>query len=315
MQAFQMPTLIECNIETLTDRYGEFVAQPLERGWGISLGNALRRILLSSIEGAAITAVRVDGVLHEFTSIPGVLEDVTDIILNLKAIQFICHSEEPKTLRISIKGPAEVKARDIEHDGTVRVLNPETLIATLNEEGSLELELILQRGRGYVPAEANKVPDPVFIPIDSIHSPVQKVNYEVGETRVGEATDYERLKLEVWTNGAITPQQALNYAATLMTQHLDLYRGLTGPDAAVIPQGTKVSTGGELERVLSTPIEGLMISPRVAKALQAIEVETLRDLVRLTEKDLQGMKNFGQKSLKEVADLLEAKNLTLGMNV
>ncbi|OYW04574.1 MAG: DNA-directed RNA polymerase subunit alpha [Acidobacteria bacterium 37-65-4] len=226
MQAFQMPTLIECNIDTLTDRYGEFVAQPLERGWGITLGNALRRILLSSIEGAAITAVRVEGVLHEFTSIPGVLEDVTDIILNLKAVQFISHAEEAKTLRLSVKGPAEVKARDIQHDGTVRILNPDAPIATLNEEGTLVLELVLQRGRGYVPAEANTVPDPVFIPIDSIHSPVQKVNYEVGETRVGEATDYERLKLEVWTNGAITPQQALNLAGTLMTQHLDLYRGL-----------------------------------------------------------------------------------------
>lgn len=315
MQAFQMPTLIECNIDTLTDRYGEFVAQPLERGWGITLGNALRRILLSSIEGAAISAVRVEGVLHEFTSIPGVLEDVTDIILNLKAIQFISHAEEAKTLRLSVKGPAEVKARDIQHDGTVRILNPDAPIATLNEEGTLVLELVLQRGRGYVPAEANTVPDPVFIPIDSIHSPVQKVNYEVGETRVGEATDYERLKLEVWTNGAITPQQALNLAATLMTQHLDLYRGLTGPDAAVIPQGTKVSTGGELEHLLTTAIENLELSPRVAKALQAIEVETLRDLVRLTEKDLQAMKNFGQKSLKEVADLLESKNLTLGMNV
>lgn len=315
MQAFQMPTLIECNIDTLTDRYGEFVAQPLERGWGITLGNALRRILLSSIEGAAITAVRVEGVLHEFTSIPGVLEDVTDIILNLKAVQFISHAEEQKTLRLSVKGPAEVKARDIQHDGTVRILNPESPIATLNEEGSLLLELVLQRGRGYVPAEANKVPDPVFIPIDSIHSPVQKVNYEVGETRVGEATDYERLKLEVWTNGAITPQQALNHAATLLNQHLDLYRGLTGPDAAVIPQGTKVSTGGELEHLLATSIDALDLSPRVTKALMAIEVVTLRDLVRLTEKDLQAKKSFGQKSLKEVADLLESKNLTLGMNV
>jgi len=315
MQAFQMPTLIECNIDTLTDRYGEFVAQPLERGWGITLGNALRRILLSSIEGAAISAVRVEGVLHEFTSIPGVLEDVTDIILNLKAIQFISHAEETKTLRLSVKGPAEVKARDIQHDGTVRILNPDAPIATLNEEGTLVLELVLQRGRGYVPAEANAVPDPVFIPIDSIHSPVQKVNYEVGETRVGEATDYERLKLEVWTNGAITPQQALNLAATLMTQHLDLYRGLTGPDAAVIPQGTKVSTGGELEHLLITPLDALELSPRVAKSLQAIKIVTLRDLVKLTEKDLKAMKNFGQKSLKEVADLLESKNLTLGMNV
>ncbi len=315
MQAFQMPTLIECNIETLTDRFGEFVAQPLERGWGITLGNALRRILLSSIEGAAITAVRVEGVLHEFTSIPGVLEDVTDIILNLKAIQFICHSDEPKTLRLSIKGPAEVKARDIQHDGTVRILNPEAPIATLNEEGTLELELILQKGRGYVPAEANKVPDPAFIPIDSIHSPVQKVNYEVGETRVGEATDYERLKLELWTNGAITPQQAINHAATLLTKHLDLFRALTGPDAAVIPQGTKVPVSVDLERLLSSSIDDLELKPSLVKLLHEKDVMTLRDLVRMTEKDLQAIKSFGHKSLKEVTALLESKNLTLGMNV
>lgn len=315
MQAFQMPSLIECNIETLTNRYGEFVAQPLERGWGITLGNSLRRILLSSIEGAAITAVRIEGVLHEFTSIPGVMEDVTDVVLNIKAIQFIQHSDEPKSLRLSVKGPAEVKARDIQHDGTIRILNPETPIATLNEEGTLEMELLLNKGRGYVAAEANKVSDPTFIAIDSIHSPVKKVNYEVTETRVGEATDYERLKLEVWTNGAITPQQAVAQAATLLTHHLDLFRALTGPDAAVIPQGTKPAAGSDLERLLSQPIEDLDISPRVAKALQAIEVGTLRDLVRMTEKELGSMKNFGQKSLKEVTELLEKMDLTLGMNV
>jgi DNA-directed RNA polymerase subunit alpha len=315
MQAFQMPSLIEVNIETLTDRYGEFVAQPLERGWGITLGNSLRRILLSSIEGAAITAVRIEGVLHEFTSIPGVIEDVTDVVLNLKAIQFIQHSDEPKTLRLSVRGPAEVKARDIQHDGTIRILNPDGPIATLNEEGSLEVELLLNKGRGYVPSEANKVSDPTFIAIDSIHSPVKKVNYEVTETRVGEATDYERLKLEVWTNGAITPQQAVAEAATLMNRHLDLFRALTGPDAAVIPQGLKPAAGSDLERLLGQPVADLDLSPRVGKALSAMDVTTLRDLVRMTEKDLGSMKNFGQKSLKEVLELLEKMDLTLGMNV
>jgi DNA-directed RNA polymerase subunit alpha len=310
-----MPSLIEVNIETLTDRYGEFVAQPLERGWGITLGNSLRRILLSSIEGAAITAVRIEGVLHEFTSIPGVIEDVTDVVLNLKAIQFIQHSDEPKELRLSVRGPAEVKARDIQHDGTIRILNPDAPIATLNEEGSLEMELLLNKGRGYVPAEANKVSDPTFIAIDSIHSPVKKVNYEVTETRVGEATDYERLKLEVWTNGAITPQQAVAEAATLVNRHLDLFRALTGPDAAVIPQGLKPAAGSDLERLLSQPVADLDLSPRVGKALSAMDVATLRDLVRMTEKELGSMKNFGQKSLKEVLELLEKMDLTLGMNV
>ncbi len=315
MKEFQMPTLIECNIETLTDRYGEFVAQPLERGWGITLGNSLRRILLSSIEGAAITAVRIEGVLHEFTSIPGVIEDVTDVVLNLKAIQFIQHSDEAKTLRLSVRGPAEVKAKDIQHDGTIRILNPDAPVATLNEEGSLEMELLLNRGRGYVPAEANTVPDPAFIAIDSIHSPVRKVNYEVTETRVGEATDYERLKLEVWTNGAVTPQDAVAQAAGLLNSHLDLFRALTGPDAAVIPQGAKPVEVNKLDSLLGQPIEELELSGRVKKALQSFEIETVRDLVRLTEKELQGMKNFGQKSLKEVTELLEKMDLTLGMNV
>ena len=315
MKEFQMPTLIECNIETLTDRYGEFVAQPLERGWGITLGNSLRRILLSSIEGAAITAVRIEGVLHEFTSIPGVMEDVTDVVLNLKAIQFIQHSDEAKTLRLSVRGPAEVKAKDIQHDGTIRILNPDAPVATLNEEGSLEMELLLNRGRGYVPAEANTVPDPAFVAIDSIHSPVRKVNYEVTETRVGEATDYERLKLEVWTNGAVTPQDAVAQAAGFLNSHLDLFRALTGPDAAVIPQGAKPVEVNKLDSLLGQSIEELELSGRVKKALQSFEIETVRDLVRLTEKELQGMKNFGQKSLKEVTELLEKMDLTLGMNV
>ena len=315
MKPFQMPTLIECNIETLTDRYGEFVAQPLERGWGITLGNALRRILLSSIEGAAISAMRIGGVLHEFTSIPGVLEDVTDIVLNLKAIQFIQHADEEKVLRLSVQGPAEVRARDIQHDGTIRILNPDAPIATLNEEGSLEMELILRRGRGYVPAEANKVDDPQWIAVDSIHSPVRKVNYEVTETRVGEATDYEKLKLEVWTNGAVTPQQAVATAATLLASHLDLFRALTGPDAAVVPQGNRPAPNAALDALLAKPLEETDLNPRIAKMLQSHGIQTLRDLVRRTEKDLSAIKNFGQKALKEVSDFLETMDLTLGMNV
>lgn len=315
MKPFQMPSLIECNIETLTDRYGEFVAQPLERGWGITLGNALRRILLSSIEGAAICAVRIGGVLHEFTSIPGVLEDVTDIVLNLKAIQFIQHADEEKVLRLSVQGPAEVKARDIQHDGTIRILNPDAPIATLNEEGTLEMELILKRGRGYVPAEANKVDDPQWIAVDSIHSPVRKVNYEVTETRVGEATDYEKLKLEVWTNGAVTPQQAVATAATLLASHLELFRALTGPDAAVIPQGSRPASSATLEALLAKALEETELNPRIVKMLLSHDIQTLRDLVRRSEKDLSGIKNFGQKALKEVNEFLETLDLSLGMNV
>jgi len=316
MQEFQMPSVIECNIETLTDRYGQFIAQPLERGWGITLGNALRRALLSSIEGSAITSVRIEGVLHEFTPIPGVTEDVADILLNLKSVQFIQHSEEAsKTLRISMKGPCQVKASDIQHDGTVRILNPDVLIATLNEEGSLEIDLILAQGRGYVAADQNAVEDPAFIPLDSIHSPVRKVNYAVTETRVGAATDYEKLILEIWTNGAVTPQQAVAQAATLMTDHLSLFAQLTGPEAAVAPEGQKQEAPSDLVQLLDTSVEELGLSARVVKILKGAEIETLGALVRLTEKDVHKIKNFGQKSLQEVQEFLESRNLTLGMDV
>jgi len=316
MQEFQMPSVIECDIESLTDRYGQFIAQPLERGWGITLGNSLRRVLLSSIEGSALTAVRIEGVLHEFTSIPGITEDVADILLNLKTVQFIQHSEDDtKTLRISVKGPATVKASDIQHDGTIRILNPDTKIATLNEEGSLDMDLILARGRGYIPADQNAVEDPTFIPLDAIHSPVRKVNYNVLETRVGAATDYEKLILEVWTNGAVTPQQAVAHAATMFSDHLSLFGQLTGPEATVAPQGQKEETPSELDAILEEPLEDLGLSARVVKILKAAELESLRDLVRMTDKEVHKIKNFGQKSLQEVLKLLEKKDLTLGMDV
>lgn len=315
MKNLKMPSIIECNIDTLTERYGEFIAQPLEGGWGVTLGNALRRILLSSIEGAAITAVRFDGVLHEFTSIPGVTEDVTDIILNLKAIKFIMHSDEPKLLHLSIKGPAEVTAKDMLHDESVRILNPDAPIATLNEEGSLEMELQLEQGRGYVPADANVAPDPLFIAIDSLHSPVKKVNYEITETRVGEVTDFEKLKLKIWTNGAITPQEALTQSAELLVDHLKLFQTLTSSDAAVAPEGSQPKSIDKLESLLSLEIQELGFSNRVLKALKTYDILTVRDLVRVSESDLKTVKNFGQKSLKSVIETLEGLGLSLNMNV
>lgn len=318
MEAFQMPGVIECNIETLTDRYGQFIAQPLERGWGITLGNALRRVLLSSIEGHAITAVRIEGCLHEFTSLTGVTEDVTDVILNLKEIQFIDHSdEESKVLRVNVQGPLPVRASDIQHDGNVRILNPEAPIATLNEDGTLTMDLVLKRGRGYVPADANALEDPTFIPIDSVHSPVRKVNYEVNETRVGSATDYEKLTIEVWTNGAITPQQAVAEAASRLNDHLGLFAELTGPEAAVAPaaKGKRSKASTDLEALLNRGLGEFEFSEKVAKGLETLEIETIRDLVRKTDKDLTKGKKFGQKALKEVQDFLESLNLTLGMDV
>jgi DNA-directed RNA polymerase subunit alpha len=318
MEAFQMPSVIECNIETLTDRYGQFIAQPLERGWGITLGNALRRVLLSSIEGHAITAVRIAGCLHEFTSLSGVTEDVTDVILNLKEIQFIDHSdEESKVLRVNVQGPCPVKASDIQHDGNVRILNPEAPIATLNEDGALSMDLILKRGRGYVPADVNSTDDPTFIPIDSVHSPVRKVNYEVNETRVGSATDYEKLTIEVWTNGAITPQQAVAEAASRLNSHLGLFAELTGPEAAVAPaaKGKRSKASSDLDALLNRALSEYEFTEKVAKGFEALAIDSVRDLVRLTDKDLAKGKKFGQKALKEVNDFLESLNLTLGMDV
>jgi len=320
MRPFIKPDTIECNIETLTENFGEFTAKPLERGWGTTIGNALRRVLLSSIEGGSITAVRIEGVLHEFTTISGIKEDVTNIILNLKGINLICHSDEPKTVAIKAKGPATLTAKDIQHDDSIRIINKDAHIATLNEEGKLDMKLIVQKGRGYVPAELNKTDDPLFIPIDGIYSPVLKVNYEVGPARVGEATDFEELKLLIWTNGTVHPQDALQKASELLNQHVELFSKLneiavskSAPAAA--PKKGKVDNAA-LKALLSQKItdqEGL--SKRVLASLDSMNIKTIKDLVTKTEADLREGKNFGEKAVSEINELLENLNLTLGMKV
>jgi DNA-directed RNA polymerase subunit alpha len=320
MRPFIKPETIECNIETLTETYGEFIAQPLERGWGTTIGNALRRVLLSSIEGGAITAVRIEGVLHEFTAVSGVKEDITNIILNLKGINLICHSDEAKIVTIKVKGPHNVTAKDIQHDDTIRIINKDQHIATLNEEGKLDVRMIVQKGKGYVPADQNKTDDPLFVPIDAIYSPVLKVNFEVTETRVGEATDFERLKILIWTNGTTLPQDALKSASELLNQHVDLFSKVTEiavsntAPAAAVKKGKKEKTG--IDALLAQKVvdqEGL--SKRVLGALEGMNIKTIKDLVVKKESDLQEGKNFGQKALSEINELLERLNLTLGMKV
>lgn len=318
-QPFIKPDAVECNIKTLANTYGEFVLQPLERGWGTTLGNALRRVLLSSIEGSAVTAVQINGVLHEFTSISGVKEDVTDIILNIKGIHLINHSDEPQIIKLKVKGPANVKAGDIQQDSNIEIVNKDLHIATVNEEGSLDMKMIVNKGRGYVPSELNKTDDPLFVPIDAIYNPVTKVNFEVTQTRVGELTDYDRLKLEIWTNGTIHPQEALKKASELLSEHLSLFGKINEENAVdeksqePAPKPKKIKT--DLSKVLSLKIAEQDLSKRVQNALEELGVKTVKDLVKLTENDIMKGRNIGQKALTEINEFLENLNLTLGMKV
>jgi DNA-directed RNA polymerase subunit alpha len=314
-KGFQRPKRLEVERETLTPKFGRFSAQPFERGFGTTIGNALRRILLSSVEGAAITSVKIDGVLHEFSSVPGVVEDTTDIILNLKQIPFRCHSEHAETLVIHAVGPRTVKAGDIQASANVEILDPEATIATLSEEGKLSMEMRLRKGRGYVSADRNFDEDLGigYIPIDSIHAPVRKVNYIVEDARLGQKTDYDRLTLEVWTNGAITPQDAVAMAAKILKDHMAIFINFeeAGDEVVDFP-----ST--EDERVLdqlNRSVDELELSVRSYNCLKNANIKTIYDLVTKSEPEMLKTKNFGRKSLNEIKDILAEMGLSLGMNI
>ena len=315
-KGFQRPKRVEVESETLTATYGRFTAQPFERGFATTIGNALRRCLLSSIEGAAITAVNIEGVLHEFSSIPGVVEDVTDIILNLKQVSITLHSEEPKVLSIDVQGPGKVSAGQMTEDPQIEIFDPNVHVATLNEEGRLKLQAQIKRGRGYVSADRNfdESMGIGWIPVDSAHSPVRRVNFRVEAARVGQATDYERLILEVWTNGTVRPEEAVSLAAMLLKDHLGIF---------IQTEESLRHDGGELGReelagldaLLAKNIDELDLSVRSANSLKNANIHTLRDLVRRTEKDMLETKNFGKKSLEEVQEVLDKLGLALGMDV
>lgn len=300
-------------IETVesTETYGKFVVEPLERGYGITLGNSLRRILLSSLPGAAVTSVRIDGVLHEFSTIPGVVEDTTDIILNMKQLLVKLHTEGPVTLRLDAEGEREVTAADIEHSADVEILNPDLYIATLDKGGRLSMEMTVEQGRGWVPAERNKKPDqPIgVIAIDSIFSPVQKVNYRVEDTRVGHETDYDRLILEVWTDGSVKPEEAVSVAAKILIEHLRLFVNLT--DAADDMEILVRKDEGPRDRVLSMSIDELELSVRSYNCLKRAGINTVEELTRKTEADMLKVRNLGKKSLQEVKEKLAALGLSL----
>jgi len=314
-KGFQKPKRLEIDTETLTSTYGKFYAQPFERGFGTTIGNALRRVLLSSIEGAAITAVKIEGVLHEFSSLPGVVEDVTDIILNLKQIPIKMHTTEEKILTLDVERKGKVTAADLQGDSNVEVLDPDAPIATLSENGRLQMEMRVSTGRGYVSADKNFDDDMGigYIPIDSVHSPVRRVNYHVEAARIGQATDYDRLVLEVWTNGTISPTDAVGLAATLLRDHLTIFvnaeheTALEGVGEGELPEN--------LAEYLNKSVDELELSVRSANCLKNAGIRSIRDLVQRTEKDMLETKNFGRKSLNEIKDILRPMGLSLGMEL
>lgn len=295
----------------ISDRYGEFVVEPLERGFGTTLGNSLRRVLLSSLVGAAITAVKIEGVAHPFTTITGVAEDVLQILLNLKEIVIRSHSEQPKIVTLRAKGKGEVSAGDIEHDAEIEIINPSHKIATLDSSGKLAMEMIIERGKGYVPAERNKKPNlPVgYIPTDSVFTPILKVNFSTEEVRVGAEITYDRLILSVWTNGSIRPDEAVKESAKILARHVDLFMHL-GEKSEVL--GIETEKKVEVpEATLEMSIEDLELSARSLNCLKKVGIKTVRELIANTEADLMKFKNFGAKSLEEVRKKLAEYKLTL----
>lgn len=298
---------------TLTDRYGKFSAQPFERGWGTTVGNALRRALLSSIEGAAITAVRIEGVLHEFSPIPGVVEDATDIILNLKQVPLKLNVDQPKTIYLNVEQPGVVTSAMIEEDADFAVLDKNVYIATVSEGGRLQMEMRVKNGRGYVGADRNFDEDlPVgYIPVDSVHSPVRKVNYSVEAARLGQMTDYEKLNLEVWTNGAITPQDAIGLAAKLIKDHMTIFINFE-EQPELSEEVVEAFPDPRLEH-LDRSVEELELSVRSYNCLKNANIQTIRELVQRTENEMLKTKNFGRKSLNEIKEILQRMGLSLGM--
>ena len=312
-KGFQKPKRLVANTETLTDRFGQFTAQPFQRGFGTTIGNSLRRVLLSSIEGAAITAVRIEGVEHEFSPIPGVVEDATDIILNLKQVPFKIMSEGVKTVRVIANQAGEVFSGQIETDQDVEVLDRNLHIATVSEGGKLNIEMRLKTGRGYVSADKNFDEDLAigYIPIDSVHSPVRKVNFTVEAARLGQMTDYDKLTIEVWTNGAISPQDSIGYAAKLLKDHMTIFINFEE-----LPEATEEPSDRGLDRVsdqLNRSVEELELSVRSYNCLKNANIQTIGELVQKTEAEMLRTKNFGRKSLNEIKEILGSMGLALGM--
>ena len=306
---------VECVEVSEDSRYGKFVVEPLERGYGTTLGNSLRRILLSSLPGVAVNSVKIDGVLHEFSTIPGVAEDVTEIILNIKKLAVKLHSDGPKTIYINHEGAGDICARDIKCDSDVEIINGDLHIAKLNDDAKLFMEIVIDKGRGYVSADRNKqLLQPVIgvIPVDSIYTPVMKVNYTVENTRVGQITDYDKLTLEVWTDGTIDPPDAVSLGAKIMNEHLNLFIDLS--ESAKNTEIMIEKEESKKEKVLETTIEELDLSVRSYNCLKRAGINTVQDLTNRSENDMMKVRNLGRKSLEEVVAKLESMGLALAAN-
>lgn len=311
---FATPKRLLCDEDTASDTYGKFIAEPFERGYGMTIGNSLRRVLLSSIEGAAVTSMKIDGVLHEFSAIPGVLEDVTQIVLNVKQLVLRAHSRQSKTIVIEKDKKGPVTAADLQVDETIEVVNPELHLCTLTKAGKFRMEFEVSRGRGYVPAERHKKEgQPIgIIPVDALFSPVKRVNYSVEDTRVGQVTDYDRLLLEVWTNGGMSPKDALLYASNILQRHLDLFVNY-GSLPEEPEDEAPATVNEELQEKLKTPISELELSVRSANCLREAKILTIGELVEKSPQELLKYRNFGKKSLAEIEELLKGMGLSLGL--
>jgi DNA-directed RNA polymerase subunit alpha len=315
MKAFQKPKRLICDLETLSPTYGHFYAQPFERGFGTTIGNALRRVLLSSIEGSAITAVKIEGVLHEFTPIPNVTEDATNIIMNLKQIPLKLNVDHTKTIYLECDQPGEVKSGNITPDADIEILDPNVHIATVGEGGKLKIEMRIKNGRGYVQADENFEEDlPIgFIPLDSVHSPIKRVNYAVEAARLGQTTDYDRVVLDVWTNGCILPQDAIAQAAKIVKDHMYIFINFEEQ-----PEEEEEEVDRESERMyenLKRSVEELELSVRSYNCLKNADIKTIGELVQKTEAEMLKTKNFGRKSLNEIKEILSEMGLSFGMKL
>lgn len=313
---FEMPKRVEYDVSTYSDTYGKFTAEPFERGYGITIGNSLRRVLLSGIEGAAVTSIKVEGVQHEFSTIPGLAEDVSEIVLNVKQIILKSLTKNPKTLIIKVEKKGDVTAADITTDETIQVLNPGLHIATLTKKVKFVMEMEIGRGRGYVPAERNKREDqPIgVIAVDSIFTPVTKVNFDVENTRIGQITDYEKLITEIWTNGSVSPKDAFLYASNLLRQHLDAFVGF-----GKLPEESEgeeaMAANKEFFEKLKIPVTDLELSVRSSNCLKEAKIKTIGDLVKRSEAEMLKYRNFGKKSLSEIEKLLKDMGLAFGMKI
>jgi len=298
--------------DTLSENYGKFIAEPFERGFGTTIGNSLRRILLSSVAGAAVTSIKIEGVLHEFSSVPGAKEDVTDIILNIKKLCLKLHGDKAKIIRLKKKGPGKVLAKHITPDADVDILTPDLLIATLDKDGEIDLEMVVQIGRGYVPALQNKEEDMAIgeIPIDSIFSPIRKVNFSVENARVGRVTDYDKLIFEIWTDGSVSPDDVLSFSAKILKDHLSLF--VNFEEAEQISEQPQNLGEGSNDNLFKS-VHELELSVRAANCLKNASIRTINDLVHRSESEMLRTKNFGRKSLNEIKEILHDMGLSLGM--